>query len=98
MPDPDRSNIRAGRDVSPWEVAGMGTQFVVALLLSVYAGNWVDTRFGTAPFVLLVAIMLGGGGTFILSYRRLMRKIESLEQHEAASVSPTSPVESEPRE
>jgi F0F1-type ATP synthase assembly protein I len=59
---------------SPWALAGLGMQFVVAVLVCVYAGSWVDTRFGTSPLFLLVGLFVGGGGTFFLSYRRLMRK------------------------
>ncbi len=58
-------------DVSPWALAGLGTQFLVALLVFVYAGNWMDRRFGTAPLCLLLGVFLGGGGTFFLSVKRL---------------------------
>lgn len=61
---------------SPWALAGLGMQFFVAVLLFVYAGNWTDARFGTSPLFLLAGIVLGGGGTFYLSYRRLMRGVK----------------------
>ncbi|MEI6740198.1 MAG: AtpZ/AtpI family protein [Gemmatimonadaceae bacterium] len=62
------------REVSPWALAGLGMQFVVALLCFVYAGNWVDARFHTAPVGLLVGVFVGGGGSFVLGVRRIMRQ------------------------
>lgn len=61
------------REQSPWAVAGLGMQFFVSLLAFVYAGNWMDARFHTAPLFLLVGLFIGGGGSFVVSYRRLMR-------------------------
>ena len=48
-------------------------QFFVSLLAFVYAGTWMDARFHTAPLFLLVGLFIGGGGSFVVSYRRLMR-------------------------
>lgn len=58
-------------EVSPWALAGLGMQFFVAILVFVYAGNWLDRRFGTAPLFLLGGLFLGGGGSFWAAYRRL---------------------------
>ncbi|MBL0172738.1 MAG: AtpZ/AtpI family protein [Gemmatimonadaceae bacterium] len=60
-------------DPSPWAVAGLGMQFFVALIAFVYAGNWLDARVGTSPVFLFAGVFVGGGGSFYLSYRRLMR-------------------------
>ena len=57
---------------SPWVLAGLGMQFFVSLVLFAYAGAWLDRRFGSSPLWMLVGVFLGGGGTFYLSYRRLM--------------------------
>ena len=57
---------------SPWVLAGLGMQFFVALVLFAYAGAWLDRRFDSAPLWMLVGVFFGGGGTFYLSYRRLM--------------------------
>jgi F0F1-type ATP synthase assembly protein I len=59
-------------EVSPWALAGLGMQFFVAILLFVYAGNWLDRRLGSAPLFLLGGLFLGGGGSFWTAYRRLM--------------------------
>ena len=68
----DRQDQQDG-EVSPWALAGLGTQFFGAILLFVWVGNWLDRRFGTAPLFLLSGVLLGGGGTFYLSYRRLTK-------------------------
>lgn len=68
---PTRESEPAG-EVSPWALAGLGMQFFAALLLSVYAGSWVDRRVGSSPFGVLIGVFVGGGGAFFLSYRRLM--------------------------
>ena len=64
--------VPPGGERSPWALAGLGMQFFVAIILSVYAGAWLDRRFGASPLFLLLGLFVGGGGTFYLSYRRLM--------------------------
>ena len=58
---------------SPWALVGLGVQFCAALLVGVSAGNWLDRQLGSAPVFLLVGLFGFGGGTFVVSYRRLMR-------------------------
>jgi hypothetical protein len=82
MLDQPKAPIRSaevGREQSPWALAGLGTQFFVALVAFGYAGNWIDARLGLSPLFLLVGVFVGGGGTFFVSYRRLMKKIEDAE-------------------
>jgi len=75
-----RSDEKPGRpagspkagEQSPWLLAGLGMQFFVALVLFAYAGSWLDRRFDSSPLLLLVGVFVGGGGTFYLTYRRLM--------------------------
>lgn len=70
---PTRDSKPAADDVSPWALAGLGTQFFASILLFVWVGNWLDRRFDTAPLFLLSGVLLGGGGTFYLSYRQLTK-------------------------
>lgn len=51
--------------------AGAGLQFVGAILVFVFAGQWMDRRFGTSPLWLLVGLFLGAGGAFLSLYRRI---------------------------
>ncbi|MFN0097275.1 MAG: AtpZ/AtpI family protein [Gemmatimonadaceae bacterium] len=52
--------------------AGLGLQFVVSLLLFLYAGQWLDRRMGTAPLFLYVGVFTGAGAAFYSMYRMLM--------------------------
>lgn len=61
--------------------AGAGFQFALAVVLFVYAGQWLDRKFGTSPLMLLLGLFLGAGGAFFSMYRRLM----------AAQADPTDP-------
>ena len=58
-------------EISPWSLAGLGVQFAVALVLFGFAGQWLDRKFGSTPWFLLLGVLGGAGGTFFLSYRRL---------------------------
>ncbi len=60
--------------------ANFGLQFVVALLVFLWLGQWLDRRLGTAPIFLLVGVFLGAGGSFYAMYRKLMAAQEREEQ------------------
>ena len=47
---------------------GLGIQFVIAILISLYAGMWVDTKFRTTPWFTLIGGMLGAGAGFYAMY------------------------------
>jgi len=68
---PTRDSKPPSDEVSPWALAGLGTQFFASILLFVWVGNWLDRRFDSAPLFLLGGVFLGGGGSFYLSYRQL---------------------------
>lgn len=57
---------------SPAVYAGLGLQFALAILVFAFAGQWLDRRFGTEPWLLLVGVFTGAGGGFYSIYRRLM--------------------------
>jgi len=54
------------------EFAGIGFQFAGAILLFLFAGQWLDRRLGTAPLFLIVGVFLGASAAFYGMYRRLM--------------------------
>jgi F0F1-type ATP synthase assembly protein I len=85
---PTRESKPTGEEVSPWALAGLGTQFFAAILLFVWVGNWLDRRFDSAPLFLLGGVFVGGGGSFYLSYRRLTKPRGSPPRH--ADTSPKS--------
>ena len=55
----------------PAAYAGFGLQFVIALLVFLYLGQWVDRKFDTAPVFLLIGVFAGAGGAFYSLYRKL---------------------------
>jgi F0F1-type ATP synthase assembly protein I len=60
-----------GGGPSPSEFAGLGIQLIVAILLFLYLGKWVDERLGTSWFQ-VVGVFLGAGLSFYNMYRKLM--------------------------
>lgn len=76
--------------------AGVGLQFAITILVSLWLGTWLDRRFGTAPVFLYVGVFLGAGAAFYSMYRQLMANLERDEQaqrarkaaHDAASSPP----------
>ncbi len=54
------------------DLAGVGLQFAVSILLFVFAGQWLDRRLGTGPLFLILGVFLGAGGSFYSMYRKLM--------------------------
>ncbi len=61
---------------------GLGVQFVVAILLFVYLGMWVDRKYGTAPWFLLTGTFVGAGGGFYSLYRAMVDENRRLDEEE----------------
>src|ERR1035437_2244931 len=47
---------------------GLGLQFVIAILLCLYAGMWLDSRLHTGPWLMLIGALIGGGAGFYSMY------------------------------
>lgn len=67
------------------QFAGVGLQFALSILVFVYLGNWLDRRFGTAPWLLLAALFLGAGGSFYSMYRKMMAAQARAEEAQRAT-------------
>ncbi|HWK90017.1 MAG TPA: AtpZ/AtpI family protein [Longimicrobium sp.] len=65
-----RPGGRSGAD--PAQLAGIGIQFGVVLVAFLFAGNWLDRRLGTQPWLLLAGVFLGFGLSVLWMYRRLV--------------------------
>jgi len=65
--------------------AGIGLQFAVSVLLFLYAGQWFDRRFGTAPWGVLLGVLVGASAAFHSMYRRLMADLERDERAKRAA-------------
>jgi len=68
-PGPGRGG-KGGQD--PARLAGIGIQFGIVLVAFLLAGNWLDERLGTEPWLLLAGVFLGFGLSVFWMYRRLM--------------------------
>ena len=51
---------------------GLGLQFVIAILLCLYAGMWLDAKLKTAPWLMLVGALVGAAAGFYSMFRVLM--------------------------
>jgi F0F1-type ATP synthase assembly protein I len=74
-PSSEREKARAAdgsSGPSPAEFAGSGVQFVVAILLFLYVGKWLDAKLGTAPWLLMLGVFVGAVAGFYSFYRRIM--------------------------
>ena len=69
-PDTTAADARARSSAAVF--AGAGLQFAAAILVFLFAGQWLDRRLGTEPVFLLLGVFLGAGGGFFAMYRRLM--------------------------
>jgi F0F1-type ATP synthase assembly protein I len=80
--DGAEQEVSAGRRATrtAGAVAGAGLQFAIAILLFLYAGQWVDRRLGSSPWGVLVGVFLGAVAGFTSIYRKLMADLERQER------------------
>lgn len=50
---------------------GLGTELMAAVLLGLLGGRWLDSKLGTAPWLLMAGAALGGFSAFWNLYRRV---------------------------
>ena len=61
-----------GGGISGGEFAGIGIQFALVILVFTFAGIWLDRRLGTSPWLLILFVFLGAGGSFYSIYLKAM--------------------------
>ena len=52
-------------------VAVGGVEFAVTILVGLFVGQWLDRRFGTGPWLLMLGVFAGGAVGFYNLYRAL---------------------------
>jgi len=95
---PSDSEPRERSDVARF--AGVGLQFAITILVSLWIGSWLDRKFGSSVFVYL-AVFLGAGAAFYSMYRQLMGNLERDEEAKRArkrAAAESSPDESRDRD
>ena len=61
-------------------VAGLGTELLIAVGLGLLGGRWLDSKLGTAPWLLMAGAALGGISAFWNLYRQVAAPIASAGQ------------------
>ncbi len=77
---PDAASGRGSGVPSPGSYLGVGLQFALSIVFFVYLGQWLDRRLGTEPWMLLLGLLLGAGGSFYGIYRKLMADLRREEE------------------
>lgn len=69
--DPQRPNPLPDQDGSKGgsPLAGLGLQFGAAIVVCVLVGNWIDKRYGSAPWGVLIGAGVGFAAGFYSIFR-----------------------------
>jgi F0F1-type ATP synthase assembly protein I len=65
------SKASGGGDLDTSSLAGLGVQFIVAILLFLFIGKWLDSRLGTSPWLLILGVFSGATAATVAMYRRV---------------------------
>lgn len=71
MEDEKRSQQRSGKGLSGGDFAGLGIQFAAAIIVFLFAGQWVDDRLGTGGLFTIAGVFVGAGAAFYNMYRKI---------------------------
>jgi len=53
------------------DFAGLGIQFAAAIVIFVFAGQWLDNRFNGKGLFIIAGAFVGAAGGFYHMYRRI---------------------------
>jgi F0F1-type ATP synthase assembly protein I len=71
MEDEKRSQQSSGKGLSGGDFAGVGIQFAAAIIIFLFAGQWVDDRLGTGGLFAIAGVFIGAGSAFYSMYRKI---------------------------
>ena len=71
MKDEKRPEPSSRKGLSGADFAGVGIQFAVAIIVFLFAGQWLDKRVGTNGLFTIVGVFVGGGAAFYNMYRKI---------------------------
>src|SRR5258705_12241977 len=71
MEDEKRPHQSSSKSLSGADFAGVGMQFAVAIIVFLFAGQWLDNRLGTNGLFTIVGVFVGAGGAFYVMYRKI---------------------------
>jgi len=71
MDDEKRSRPSPAKGASGADFAGLGIQFALAIVVFLFAGQWLDRRLGTNSLFTIVGVFVGAAGAFYNMYRKI---------------------------
>jgi F0F1-type ATP synthase assembly protein I len=71
MEDDKRPSQSSNKGLSGADFAGVGMQFAVAIIVFLFAGQWLDKRLGTNGLFTIAGVFVGGGAAFYNMYRKI---------------------------
>jgi len=71
MDDEKRSRPSPKQGPSGADFAGMGLQFAFAIVVFLFAGQWLDNRLGTNGLFTIVGVFIGAAAAFYNMYRKI---------------------------
>jgi F0F1-type ATP synthase assembly protein I len=71
MEDGKRTDQGSRKGLSGADFAGVGLQFAVAIIVFLYAGQWLDNRLGTNGLFTIAGVFVGAGAAFYNMYRKI---------------------------
>lgn len=71
MEDGKRSQQSSKKGLSGADFAGVGIQFAFAILVFLFAGQWLDKRLGTNGLFTIAGVFVGAGAAFYSMYRKI---------------------------
>jgi F0F1-type ATP synthase assembly protein I len=71
MEDGKRTGQGSKKGLSGADFAGVGLQFAFAIIVFLYAGQWLDNRLGTNGMFTIAGVFIGAGAAFYNMYRKI---------------------------
>jgi F0F1-type ATP synthase assembly protein I len=71
MADEKEQPNHSPNGLSASDFAGVGIQFAAAIVVFLFAGQWLDRRLGTDGLFTIAGVFVGGGGAFYNLYRKI---------------------------
>ena len=56
--------------------SAIGIQFAISIAIGAWGGNWLDKKFDTAPWLLLIGVLFGAAAGFRDLYRLAKKQAE----------------------
>ena len=71
MEDEKRTQQSSKKGLAGADFAGLGIQFAFAIIVFLYAGQWLDNRLGTNGLFTIAGVFIGAGAAFYNMYRKI---------------------------